>query len=147
MLLILNLPLIALFTRLLYIPNGLLYPLILAISVIGAFAENGSVVDLYLMLIFGVLGYTFDKIDIPIPPLLLAVVLGEMMEQSFRRALTISNADPTIFVSSPICIALLLMATVSVASPFIFKRLKRNRAVAEVLASNVAEGSERLPTK
>jgi putative tricarboxylic transport membrane protein len=121
--------------------------LILAISVIGAFAENGSVVDLYLMLIFGVLGYTFDKIDIPIPPLLLAVVLGEMMEQSCRRALTISDGDPTIFVSSPICVALLLMATVSVVSPFIFKRLKRNPAVAEVLASNVTEGSERLPTK
>jgi putative tricarboxylic transport membrane protein len=147
MLLILNLPLIALFTRLLYIPNGLLYPLILAISVIGAFAVNTSVVDLYLMLLFGVLGYVFDKVEIPIPPLLLAVVLGEMMEQSFRRALTISDGDPSIFVGSSISITLLLMAAVSVVSPFVFARLKRNRAVAEALAPNTGDADERLPTK
>lgn len=136
MLLILNLPLIALFTRLLYIPNGLLYPLILMISVIGAFAVNGSTVDLHLMLGFGLLGYVFDKLDIPIPPLLLAVVLGEIMEQSFRRALTISNGDMQIFISSPICVVLLMMATVSILGPFIFSRLKRMGSIAAALTSN-----------
>lgn len=136
MLLILNLPLIALFTRLLYIPNGLLYPLILAISTIGAFAVNGSTVDLYMMLIFGVLGYVFDRVDIPIPPLLLAVVLGEIMEQSFRQSLTISNGDPMIFVSSPICIALLLMAAISIFGPFVFSQMKRIGSAATAPASN-----------
>jgi putative tricarboxylic transport membrane protein len=66
MLLILNLPLIGLFVRLLYIPSGILYPLIVAISVIGTYAINGSMLDLYLILFFGVLGYIFDKVDIPL---------------------------------------------------------------------------------
>ncbi len=136
MLLILNLPLIALFTRLLYIPNGLLYPLILAISVIGAFAVNGSMVDLYLMLIFGVLGYLFDKFEIPIPPLLLALVLGEMTEQSFRRSLTISNGDPAVFVGSPICITLVIMSAISIFGPWIWRLARRNRFFAAMLAPN-----------
>jgi putative tricarboxylic transport membrane protein len=137
MLLILNLPLIALFTRLLYIPNGLLYPLILAISAIGVYAINDSSMDLLLMLAFGAAGYVFDKIDIPIPPLLLALVLGDTMEQSFRRALTISGGDPTVFVKSPIALVLLLMAAISLFGPRIFAVLKRtNRTVAAVLAPN-----------
>ncbi|HEY4163450.1 MAG TPA: tripartite tricarboxylate transporter permease [Dongiaceae bacterium] len=137
MLLILNLPLIAIFTRLLYIPNGLLYPLILAISAIGVYAINDSSVDLLLMLAFGVAGYIFDKIDIPIPPLLLALVLGDTMEQSFRRALTISGGDPMVFVKSPIAFVLLLMAAASLFGPTIFAKLKRsNTRVAAVLAPN-----------
>jgi len=75
MLLILNLPLIGLFVRLLYIPSGILYPLIVAISVIGTYAINGSMLDLYLILLFGVVGYIFDKIDIPVAPLVLSLVL------------------------------------------------------------------------
>ena len=94
MLLILNLPLIGLFVRLLYIPSGILYPLIMAISVIGAYAINGSMLDLYLMLLFGVVGYVFDKCDIPVAPLVLSLVLGGMMEQSFRQAMTISEGEP-----------------------------------------------------
>ncbi|MDP1718572.1 MAG: tripartite tricarboxylate transporter permease, partial [Burkholderiales bacterium] len=66
MLLILNLPLIGLFVRLLYIPSGILYPIIVAISVIGTYAISGSMLDLYLILSFGVVGYIFDKVDIPV---------------------------------------------------------------------------------
>ena len=135
-LLILNLPLIALFTRLLYIPNGLLYPLILTISVIGAFAVNLSTFDLYIMLIFGLLGYVFEKLEIPIPPLLLSLVLGEMMEQSFRRALTISNGDATVFVGSQICVVLLIMSVISLLGPFGWSQLKRLRVFQSLLSSN-----------
>lgn len=128
MLLILNLPLIGLFVRLLYIPTGILYPLIIAISVLGTFAINGSMVELYLVLFFGVLGYLFDKVEIPIPPLVLSLVLAGIMEQSFRQALTISDGDPLVFVSSPISTTLVLMAGLSLVLPFLIPRLKQAKA-------------------
>ncbi len=123
MLLILNIPLIHLFVRLLYIPGGILMPLIMAISAIGLFALNGNTLELFFGLMFGVLGYLFRKVDIPVAPLVLSLVLGGMMEQSFRQAMTISNANPIIFVSSPICIALVIMSIVSICLPFILARL------------------------
>ncbi|HEX2830202.1 MAG TPA: tripartite tricarboxylate transporter permease [Burkholderiales bacterium] len=133
MLLILNLPLIGLFVRLLYIPAGILYPLIVAISVIGAYAINGSMTDLYLILFFGVVGYVFDKVQIPVAPLVLSLVLGGMMEQSFRQAMTISGGDPQIFVGSPITITLVVLSAISIATPFILARIKafKNALTAE----------------
>jgi putative tricarboxylic transport membrane protein len=131
MLLILNLPLIGLFVRLLYIPAGMLYPLIVAIAVIGSYAISGSLLDLYLLLFFGVLGYVFDKVDIPVAPLVLSLVLGGMMEQSFRQAMTISAADPAIFVKSGISVTLLVMSLISIALPFILPRLKALKASEE----------------
>src|SRR6185436_14931073 len=80
MLLILNLPLIGIFVRLLYIPIGILYPLILAISTIGVYAINGNPVELYFGLVFGVMGYVFRKLDIPLAPMVLSLVLGGIME-------------------------------------------------------------------
>lgn len=125
MLVILNLPLIGLFVRLLYIPQGILYPLIVAISAIGAYAINGSTVDLWLILFFGALGYLFDKLDIPVAPLVLSLVLGGIMEQSFRQAMTISGGDLKIFYNSGISITLLVMSVISVALPFIIPRLRK----------------------
>jgi putative tricarboxylic transport membrane protein len=124
MLLILNLPLIGLFVRLLYIPAGVLYPLIVSISVIGAYGINGSMLDLYLILLFGVVGYIFDKVAIPVAPLVLSLVLGGIMEQSFRQAMTISGGNPKIFVGSTITVTLLVFTLVSIALPFILPRLK-----------------------
>ncbi len=128
MLVILNLPLVGLFVRLLYIPSGILYPLIVAISAIGAYAINGSVVDLWLILLFGVIGYVFEKVDIPVAPLVLSLVLGGIMEQSFRQAMTISGGDVKIFYNSTITVTLLAMSAISVALPFIIPRLKALRA-------------------
>ncbi|MBX3651988.1 MAG: tripartite tricarboxylate transporter permease [Burkholderiales bacterium] len=124
MLVILNLPLIGLFVRLLYIPQGILYPMIVAISAIGAYAINGSVVDLWLILLFGVIGYIFDKVDIPVAPLVLSLVLGGMMEQSFRQAMTISGGDLKIFYGSAITVTLLVMSLISVLLPFVIPRLR-----------------------
>src|SRR5687768_6838400 len=124
MLLILNLPLIGIFVRLLYIPTGILYPLIICISVIGAYAINGSMVDLYLILFFGVLGYLFDRVDIPVAPLVLSLVLGGMMEQSFRQAMTISGGNPQIFVGSVITVSLVVLSVISIIAPFVLARMK-----------------------
>jgi putative tricarboxylic transport membrane protein len=125
MLVILNLPLIGLFVRLLYIPVGILYPLIVAISVIGAYAINGSTVDLWLILIFGVIGYVFNKLDIPVAPLVLSLVLGGIMEQSFRQAMTISGGELKIFYNSGITVTLLAMSVISVALPFVMPMLRK----------------------
>jgi putative tricarboxylic transport membrane protein len=130
MLLILNLPLIGLFVRLLYIPAGILYPLIVAISVIGIYAVNGSVLDLYLLLFFGVIGYIFDKVDIPVAPLVLSVVLGGIMEQSFRQAMTISGGSTKIFFGSAINLTLLVFSVISIAAPFIMAWLKARKEAA-----------------
>src|SRR5690606_16524545 len=111
-LLILNLPLIGLFVRLLYIPGGVLFPLIVAISAMGIYAVNGSTLDLYLMLGFGVMGYAFEKVDIPIAPLVLAFVLGKMMEQSFRQAMAISDGSLAIFAQSGIAMTLIVLSIV-----------------------------------
>lgn len=124
MLLILNLPLIGLFVRLLYIPGGILMALIMAISAIGIYAINGNPVELYIGLIFGVLGYVFRKVDIPVAPMVLSLVLGAMMEQSFRQAMTISGGNPAIFVGSTISATLVLLSVLSVVLPFLLPRLK-----------------------
>ena len=135
MLLILNLPLIGLFVRLLYIPGGILMPMILAISTIGIYAINGNPVELYMLLLFGIAGYVFRKIDIPVAPLVLALVLGDMMEQSFRQALTISGGNPSILVGSTICLVLIGMSVFSAALPFLLPRLKAWREGAQADAA------------
>ena len=135
MLLVLNLPLIGIFVRILYIPTGILLPLILAISAIGVYSINGNTLELYMALGFGVLGYAFRKVDIPIAPLVLALVLGANMEQSFRQAMTISGADPAIFVSSGISVTLLVLALVLVSLPVLLPRLKQWKQGPEDLAT------------
>lgn len=134
MLLVLNIPLIHLFVRLLYIPGGILMPLILAIATIGLYAINGNVFELFLGLGFGVLGYIFRKVDIPLAPMVLSLVLGGIMEQSFRQAMTISDGDPAIFVGSTICVTLLALSALSILLPLLFARLGRSRQMEEETA-------------
>jgi putative tricarboxylic transport membrane protein len=135
MLLILNLPLIGLFVRILYIPTGILLSLILAISAIGVYSINGNTLELQMALMFGVIGYLFRKIDIPLAPMVLALVLGGIMEQSFRQAMTISGADPKVFVGSGICITLLVLAVVMLLLPVVLPRLRAMKAGPEDLDS------------
>jgi putative tricarboxylic transport membrane protein len=133
MLLILNLPLIGLFVRILYIPTGILLALILAISAIGVYSINGNTLELQMALMFGIIGYVFRKIDIPLAPMVLALVLGGIMEQSFRQAMTISGADPKVFVGSAIAITLLVLAVVMVLLPVVLPRLRAMKAGPENL--------------
>jgi putative tricarboxylic transport membrane protein len=114
-LLILNLPLIGIFVRILYIPGGILMALILAIASVGTYSTSNSVVDLYVLLFFGFLGYGFRKFLIPIPPLVLGLVLGSMVEQTLRQAMIISNGDPTYLLSSPISMTLAAIIVLSFA--------------------------------
>jgi TctA family transporter len=109
-LLVLNLPLIGLWIRLLTVPYRFLFPAIVLFCAIGAFSLANTTFDIYLMALFGVLGYLFTKLDCEPAPLLLGYVLGPMMEEYLRRALILSRGDPVVFLTSPISAALLALS-------------------------------------
>jgi len=110
MLLVLNLPLIGLWVRLLTVPYHMLYPAILVFTAIGVFSVSNSTFDVYLMALFGILGYVFHKLDCEPAPLLLGFILGPMMEESLRRALLFSHGSPLVLVTRPISAAMLVLA-------------------------------------
>ena len=125
MLVILNLPLIGLWVRLLRVPYRLLFPAIVVFCCIGAYTINSKSFDLAVMAFFAVFGYVALKLDCEPAPLILGFVLGPMMEENLRRALLISRGDPMVFVQEPISLAFLLVAVgllLVVAAPAIRKR-------------------------
>ena len=134
---VLNLPLIFLFVQLLRVPTGILFPLIIAIASIGVFAVNSSVFDLYIVFGFGLMGYAFRKLDIPTAPLVLAVVLGGMMEQSFRQSMTISGGSLSIFVSSGITILFLALSVLALFASLLLPALTKARAKGQLVEDAV----------
>ena len=115
MLLVLNLPLIGLWVRLLRIPYRLLYPSILLVCALGVFSLNNSVFDLGVAAAFGLFGYVLIKLGCQPAPFILAFILGILMEDNFGRALTLSRGDVSVFVTRPISLSLLLVAAVLVS--------------------------------
>jgi putative tricarboxylic transport membrane protein len=107
MLLILNLPLVGLFVNILRVPYPYLYPAILVFSILGVYAVNGSVVDVWIMVIMGVLGWLLRKLDFETAPIVLGVVLAPMIELSLRQSLAMSDGHYGIFVQRPISAVLL----------------------------------------
>lgn len=134
---VMNLPLIFLFVQLLRVPTGILFPLVIAISSIGVFAVNNSVFDLYIVFGFGLLGYAFRKLDVPTAPLVLALVLGGMMEQSFRQSMTISGADLSIFLSSGLCIMFLALSVFALAAALLLPVLAKMRGTGALTGDTV----------
>ncbi|MPR11957.1 tripartite tricarboxylate transporter permease [Microvirga tunisiensis] len=115
LLLVLNLPLIGLWVRMIAIPYHFLYPAILVFCAIGVFSLNNSTLDVYLMAAFGFLGYIFRKLDCEPAPMLLGFILGPMMEEYLRRTLLLSRGDPTVLLTQPISAAMLLVAAALLA--------------------------------
>jgi putative tricarboxylic transport membrane protein len=131
-LIILNLPMIGMWVRMVSVPYHYLFPAILVFCAIGVFSLNNMQFDIYLMAIFGVLGYIFVKLDCEPAPMLLAFILGPLMEEYMRRALLLSRGDPMIFLRRPISAALLavgVLAIVAAAIPGLYK--KREEAFRE----------------
>lgn len=122
MLLVLNLPLVGLFIRVLLIPRWVLAPSVAVIGYVAVFSVNSSVFDLMVMTALGVLGYLLRKINVPIAPIILALVLGPMMETNLRRALAQAQGDPSVLVGSGIAIALWVMVAASVVLPIVTRR-------------------------
>jgi putative tricarboxylic transport membrane protein len=129
LLVILNLPLIGLWARLVRAPYHLLYPAILVFCAIGAFSLSNRELDVYLMAAFGVLGYLFARLACEPAPLLLGFILGPMMEEYLRRALLISRGDASVFFRRPISAVLLALAVIALLGA-LSPRARRGRAAA-----------------
>ena len=132
MLVILNLPLIGIWIKLLTIPYRLLFPAILVLCCIGIYSLNNSATEVGLAAGFGLLGYVFIKLGCEPAPLLLAMVLGPMMEDELRRGMTIHRGDPAVFLKSPFSLVMLVLAAallVAVVVPAV--RRKREEAFQE----------------
>jgi TctA family transporter len=132
MLVVLNLPLIGIWVRLLRLPYRFMYPAILLFSAIGTYSLNNNTFDVHMAAFFGLVGWVFHLLECPPAPLLLGSILGPMMEENLRRTLLISGGDATVFVSRPISAGLLVVAAalvVLIALPAF--RTKREEAFQE----------------
>ena len=116
-LLILNLPLVGLFAKMLNTPNYILIPAIAAVSFVGVYAIHSTTFDLILMVALGVLGYFLRKLNFPLSALILGYVLGELMESSLRRALSISQGDISILFHGPIAQVLWVLVGLMILLP------------------------------
>ena len=115
-LLILNLPLIGLWVRMITVPYHFLYPAILVFCAIGVFSLSNTIFDVYLMALFGLLGYVFRKLGCEPTPMLLGFILGPPMEEYLRRALVLSEGRPEVLVTEPLSAFLLATATLLLAT-------------------------------
>jgi putative tricarboxylic transport membrane protein len=128
-LLVLNLPLIGLWVRMLLVPYGILFPLILMFCIIGTYSINNRIFEIYLMVGFGVGGYILRKFDYDLAPLILAFVLGPMLEDKLRHSLLIYDGDLSVFIRRPIAVTFLIMALLLAFLQFI-PSLRRRKAAA-----------------
>jgi len=129
MLLALNLPLIGIWVRLLKVPYQYLAVTVAIICTIGAYSVKNSVFDVGAMVVFGIIGYFMRKGGFPGAPLLLAMLLGRMLERTVQQALAMSGGDPVVFIERPISAALLLVAAFVLISPAIRWLWRRTRSV------------------
>jgi putative tricarboxylic transport membrane protein len=127
MLLVLNLPLIGMWVKLLKVPYSFLFPFIFLFCLIGAYTVGNNIQDVYIMILFGILGYLMKKYAYEPAPLVLAFVLGPMFENAFRQSLIISAGNPIIFLKRPIAAAFVLLSFFFLLSPLVLKLLGRKR--------------------
>jgi putative tricarboxylic transport membrane protein len=128
MLLIFNLPLVGVFANIIKTPLFILMPLVLLLCLVGVYSINNAILDVWLMIGFGLLGYVMRKLKFDSAPLVLALVLGPMMERSFREAMMISKGDLTVFVTRPISAALLIAGAAVMVVPPVVSALRARTA-------------------
>ncbi|WP_062225755.1 tripartite tricarboxylate transporter permease [Aureimonas frigidaquae] len=122
MLLVLNLPMAPVWVKLLKVPRPWLYGGILLVACMGAYTLNNNIVDVVILLVVGLVGFGMRVVDVPIAPCIVGLILGPLAEQQFRRALTISQGDMSVFVTQPIALSLLVLAVLLVAVPVLLRR-------------------------
>jgi putative tricarboxylic transport membrane protein len=129
MLVLLNLPLIGIWVQMLKVPYSLLYVFIVLLCQIGAFSVNNDVNDVFLINIFGLVGYLMKRYGFEGAPLILALVLGPMLESSLRRSLMMSDGNPAIFLTRPISAVFLVVALIFLVSPLLTRKRIGEKAV------------------
>jgi len=107
---------IAIFRRMTVLPQAIIMPIVLTLCIVGAYSTNYSVLDVWVMILFGLIGYLMTKLDIPLPPLIIAFVLTPQWEQSMRLALMMSSGDFSVFLTKPISLGFLLLALVIIVN-------------------------------
>ncbi len=131
-LVVLNLPLIGLWVKMISVPYHLLFPAIIVFCAIGVFSMANTTFDVYFMAVFGLLGYLFRKLGCEPAPMMLGFILGPMMEEFLRRALLLTKGDPSVFIRRPISATMLLIAVLAMISVILpALRKKREEAFAE----------------
>lgn len=128
LLLVLNLPMAPVWVKLLKVPRPWLYGGILLFATLGAYTLNNNVVDLVILWIIGVVGFGMRVLDVPVAPCVVGLILGPLAEQQFRRALSISQGDPSVFFTSPISLLILVIAVLLVVGPILLRRRARHAA-------------------
>ena len=117
---------IPLFVKILSLPFTILAPTIYILCVVGGYAPTQTMHDVWLMFLFGVVGYLLRKLDYPVAPAVLAIVLGPLAERSLRQSLLSSQGDPMIFLERPISLTCILIAVALVLVP-VFQKIKRRK--------------------
>lgn len=118
---------IRLFTKILTIPKVILTPIILILCIVGSYAVGNNFFDVWIMLIAGIVGYFMNRYDFPTSPIILALILGPMLEANLRRSLVLSNGDLSILFTRPISLILILLAILTLVYPFISTLIKNRR--------------------
>ena len=133
MLLVLNLPLAPVFAQMLRIPYAYLYPIILLTSLVGAFSVSGNMFSVWLVVIFGVVGYFMKELDLPIAPLVLGLVLGPLIEKALVQTSALGQGNFGILLQSPIAVVVLVFALALAVGPAIFRLIKSKKESAELV--------------
>jgi putative tricarboxylic transport membrane protein len=128
MLLVLNLPLIGLWVKMLKIPAPQLYAGILVFATIGTYGITQSPVDLVLLYLIGAVGYLMRRYDFPTAPVIIGMILGPLAEQNFRQAMTISAGDWTVLFTRPLSATILALAALAIITPKLYELARRERA-------------------
>jgi putative tricarboxylic transport membrane protein len=136
-LLVMSLPLVRFWSRISVVPYSVLAPIILAVCIIGAFAPRNAMSDVYLALVFGVVGYVMRRLDWPMSPLILGFLMGSLFEQSFRQSLGMSSGDYSIFVTRPIPAACIVAAVLVLIALTYMKR--KSKAIAHLVDDSANE--------
>ena len=129
MLLIMNVPMVKVFVRILSVPSWVLLPGVTMVAFVGIYSLTGSSFDMLLMVAFGVLGYICRKLDIPTVPIILGILLGNAMEDNLRRAMVLSDGDWMYLLSSPISISFWVAAVLGFAAPVFLRQFLRKPAL------------------
>ncbi len=126
-LLLLNFPLVGLWVSVLRIPQSILLALILLLTLVGAYSINNSLLDLAVLVGCGMIGYVFRKLKLDVSPLVVALVLGPMLENNFRQSLFMSRGDLMIFLQRPISMVFLILLALVMIGPIVVRSLTRSR--------------------
>jgi putative tricarboxylic transport membrane protein len=124
---VVNIPLAGLLVRVLAIPPKILYPIVLGLAFIGTYAIGNSAMDFYLLVMFGIMGLFMSKAHVPTAPMILGVIVGNTMEQSFRQAIVLSNGSLKIFAGSPLAMTLIVLTVGSIVFPMIKQAMRKKK--------------------